>query len=198
MRGAEQFMTRRLLAVAVLVILTACGGDSDVSLDATTTTERPNTVQEEAHRQAALNPTTTRALVTTTTRPADYPLGSTLTVTPGDHKITVYTYRSPVSSDNRFIQPKAGFVFASIDIQHCAGPTGDRLGPNRFDWELAMPDNTRLRPGSTVAEPQLGASPLGPNDCIRGWVSFEVPSGATPRHVVYNEVTSGGAKWRVA
>lgn len=191
---------RRLLAVAVLVVLTACGGDSDVSLDATTTTERPNTVQEEAHRQAALNPTTTttRALVTTTTRPADYPLGSTLTVTPGDHKITVYTYRSPVSSDNRFIQPKSGFVFASVDIQHCAGPTGDRLGPNRFDWELAMPDNTRLRPGSTVVEPQLGASPLGPNDCIRGWVSFEVPSGSTPRHVVYNEVTSGGAKWRVA
>ena len=189
-----------VLAALALVLVGCEDTDATQEAEATTTTERPNTVRDEAARVAATAPSTTRAtLPPTTTRPADYALGSTLTVTPGDHKITVYTYRSPVTSDNRFVQPKAGNVFAAIEVQQCAGPSGDRFGPNRFDWELAMPDNTRLEPGlSSVVEPQLGSSPLGPGDCIRGWVSFEVPSGATPRHVVYNEVTTGAAKWRVA
>ena len=116
---------------------------------------------------------------------------------PGDHKLTVYSYKAPGTSDNRFTQPKAGFNFSSIDVQHCAGPGGDRFGPNRFDWELAMPDNTRLRAGTNVTEPQLASSPLGPGDCIRGWVSFEVPQSATPSHVVYKSVSTGAAKWRV-
>lgn len=194
-------MRRFLVAVATVLALAGCEDSGVTSAEApaaTTTTERPNTVRDEAARVAATAPSTTRAtLAPATTRLSDYAMGSTLTVTPGDHKITVYSYK-PVTSDNRFTQPKAGFAFAAVDIQQCAGAAGDRFGPNRFDWELAMPDNTRLKPGSTVAEPQLGSSPLGPNDCIRGFVSFEVPTGITPRHVIYNEVTTGAAKWRVS
>ena len=188
--------------VAAALGLLGCQADTaakpEAAPETTSTTERPNTVRDEAIRSAATAPSTTRAtLPPTTVRPADYPLGTTLTVTPGDHKITVYTYRGSVTSDNRFIQPKAGFNFSSIDVQHCAGPGGDRFGLNRFDWELAMPDNTRLRAGSNVTEPQLASSPLAGGDCIRGWVSFEVPISGTPSHVVYNSVSTGAAKWRV-
>ena len=182
----------RCLAVLVLALALVGCEDTDATQEAeqTSTTERPNTVQREAQEAAR---------AATTTRPTDYALGSTLTVTPGDHKVTVYAYRSPVTSNNRFTQPEAGFTFAAVEVQQCAGPSGDRFGPNRFDWELAMPDNSRLDPAfSTVVEPELGSSPLGPGDCIRGWISFEVPTGTTPRHVVYNEVTTGAAKWRVS
>lgn len=218
-RGEVRWKTWQLVAAAALaLILGAAAGASSVSgssdREALDQAERKlaaaQTVADDMTRKAgtlsgdldrAIRATsTTRATLptTTTTRPTDYAMGSTLTITPGDHKVTVYTYKAPVTSDNRFTQPKAGFIFAAVDIQQCAGSGGDRFGPNRFDWELAMPDNTRLKAGSTVVEPQLGSSPLAPGDCIRGWVSFEVPTGDTPRHVVYNEVTTGGAKWRVA
>lgn len=197
-------MRRIVVAVATIVALGGCGDTGVKSAEppaATTTTERPNTVQQEAQRAAAAaNATsTTRAtLPPTTAAPADYPMGSTLTTEPRGHKLTVYSYKSPVVSGNRFTQPKDGYIFASIEVQHCAGSGGDQFGPNRFDWEIALIDNTRLRAGSTVSEPQLASSPLGPNDCIRGWVTFEVPAAATPRHVVYAGVTNGSAKWRVA
>lgn len=189
-------MRRFLVAVAAVLTVAGCGDSGVKSAEppaATTTTEPPRVATAPSMTRATLPPTTT-----TQPAPADYAMGSTLTTEPRGHKLTVYSFKSPVVSGNRFTQPKDGYIFASIEVQHCAGPAGDQFGPNRFDWEIALTDNTRLRAGSTVSEPQLASSPLGANDCIRGWVTFEVPAAATPRHVVYTGVTNGSAKWRVA
>ena len=125
------------------------------------------------------------------------PLGTTFTVSPGDRRITAYTFRMPVTPTNQFTKPAAGMQFAAAEVQECAGPAGERFSPNRFDFELALTDNTRIRAGIEVQAPQLASSPLLPGDCIRGWVSFEVPAAGTVRHIVYS-VGNASAKWRVS
>lgn len=144
-------------------------------------------------------PVTTRATTPpTTAKPVtEGPLGSSFTVSPGDRKITAFTFRPAVEPANRYSTPKAGMQFASVEVQECAGAAGERFSPNRFDFELALTDNTRVRAGIEVTTPQLASSPLLPGDCIRGWVSFEVPTTGTVRHVVYSE-GNASAKWLVA
>lgn len=185
-------MTRRAWLAALGLAVAAC---SD-------TTITPETAPAAA-------PTTAAAVVpfvsVVTTRPAtttppvtEGPFGTTFTVTPGDRKITAYALKVPVppASTSSFSQPGAGMVFAAADVQECAGPAGEKFSPNRFDFELALSDNTRIRAGVEVQAPQLASSPLLPGDCIRGWVSFEVPAASTIRQVVYS-TGSASAKWRV-
>lgn len=198
-RKANTYMRRRRLVVALLAVAAALAGCEDTTVTpeaASTTTEATtNNVQREAQRAAAAAPSTTRA---TTPPVTEGPLGTTFAVNPGDRKITAYTFRSPVEPTSRFAaQPKAGMVFAAAEVQECAGPAGERFSPNRFDFELALTDNTRIQAGVEVQAPQLASSPLLPGDCIRGWVSFEVPAAGTVRHIVYS-TGNASAKWRVA
>lgn len=194
---------RRILVAVVLVALAGCA-DTEITPEAseqTSTTERPNTVQQDAQRAAAAaNATsTTRATLppTTAASATEGPLGTMFTVSPGDRKITAFTFKPLVTSTNQFTKPKDGMQFAAAEVQECAGPAGERFSPNRFDFELAMADNTRVRAAIEVAQPQLASSPLLPGDCIRGWVSFEMPTAATVRHIVYS-AGNASAKWRVA
>lgn len=188
----------------MVVLALALAGCEDTNItpeaaDQSSTTERPNTVQQEAQRSAATAPSTTRATVPATTAPptTEGPLGTTFTVSPGDRKITAFTFKPLVTATNTFTTAKPGMQFAAAEVQECAGPAGERFSPNRFDFELALADNTRVRAAIEVQAPQLASSPLLPGDCIRGWVSFEMPSGATVRHVVYS-AGNASAKWRVA
>ena len=98
---------------------------------------------------------------------------------------------------NQFTRPKDGMQFAAAEVQECAGPAGERFSPNRFDFELAMTDNTRVDPGVHIQQPELTSSPLLPGDCIRGWVTFEMMTTATPRFIVYSS-GNASAKWRVS
>ena len=188
-------MRRTILAIVLVLALAGCE-DTTIEPEAasgSSTTERPNTVQQEAQRAAATAPSTTRATTPPTT---EGPLGTTFTVNPGDRKITAYTFRASVTPTNSFFRPKAGTQYAAGEVQECAGPAGERFSPNRFDFELAMTDNTRSRAGIAVVEPELASSPLLPGDCIRGWVSFEVLTGATVKHIVYS-AGNASAKWVV-
>ena len=195
----ESTVNQRLVVLALALLLAGCG-DPTITREAaeqTSTTERPNTVQQEAQRSAATAPTTTRPAPTTTAPPVtEGPLGTTFTVNPGNRRITAYTFRAAVESGNRFTTPKAGMAFAAAEVQECAGPAGEQFSPNRFDFELAMADNTRVRAGIEIVAPQLAPSPLLAGDCIRGWVSFEVPASGTVTHVVYS-AGNARAKWRV-
>lgn len=196
-RTAYMKQITRPILLALSLALVGCQADTEISGDgATTTTERPNTVRDEAIRSAATAPSTTAFVAPTTTAQTEGALGATFTVNPGDRKITAFTFRSPVTPTNQFTTPKAGMQFAAAEVQECAGPAGERFSPNRFDFELALTDNTRIRAGTEVQTPQLASSPLLPGDCIRGWVSFEVPTTATVRHIVYS-VGNASAKWRV-
>lgn len=121
-------------------------------------------------------------------------------VPPGDRKITVHSYKTPVASTNRYNRPEAGNILAAIDVQECAGPAGEKFGPEspaRFDWQLILPDGSLEGPAfADVQQPQLVAKPLKGGDCIRGWVTFEVPTSGTPRFVAYDNAKLS-ARWRI-
>lgn len=74
--------------------------------------------------------------------------------------------------------------FAAADIEGCAAASataGASLNP--FDFRLQMPDNTRLSATPGWREPSLNATTLVAGDCVRGWVTFEVPVGQLPATV---------------
>lgn len=184
-------MNRRALLALAGLALAGCG-DTTIKPEAApaeTTTAPPTTIAPVV---------TTRATTSTTLAPVtEGPLGTTFNVNPGDRKITAFTFRPSVAPTSQYAaQPKAAMQFAAAEVQECAGPAGERFSPNRFDFELAMVDNTRVRAGVEVVAPQLASSPLLPGDCIRGWVSFEVSSAAAVRAVVYS-AGNASAKWRV-
>lgn len=62
-----------------------------------------------------------------------------------------------------------------------ADPSGIVFIMNPFDWVLEMPDNTRQQASyGGAAEPQLEGGDVYQGDCIRGFVSFDVPIGVRP------------------
>ncbi len=103
-------------------------------------------------------------------------------------KVTVYSYSSPVQSNNEFSKPEAGTQFAAIDVEGCAGSqSGDENSLNPYYFSLQMPDNTRMRPTASVAEPALPLTNLLPGGCVRGLVTFQVPQGQGPSHVHFEQ-----------
>ena len=99
---------RRTAMVLLALVLAGCEADTDVasSQAATTTTAAPATT-------AAVKST----VLSTTPAVTEGPLGTTFNVNPGDRKITAFTFRNAVESDNRFTTPKAGMRFAAAEVQ---------------------------------------------------------------------------------
>jgi hypothetical protein len=192
---------RRVLAALTLAVVVAGCEDTTITPEAapTTTEVTTNNVQQEAQRAAATAPSTTRATLPPTTAAAtEGPLGATFAINPGAHKVTAHAYKVPIRSTNQFNVPDDGHQFAAADVEYCAGPSGDRFGPSSFEFQLAMPDNTRLRSTNSAGlqQPTLESTPLQAGECIRGWINYEVPTATSPRFLIY---TSGGAaaRWRL-
>jgi hypothetical protein len=116
-----------------------------------------------------------------------YYVGDTISATNGN-SFTVYSYVPSFETGNQFEVPKPGNVFAAIDVQECAGSSGSSANP--FDWALRMPDNSRITPSAGWKDPPLNAVNLAAGDCVRGWVTFEVPQGITPAFVVLTNSTN--------
>lgn len=109
--------------------------------------------------------------------------------------ITVHSYEYVPPTD--IWQPEPGFEYNAADIEACASP--DLKGSadfNPFDFGLQMPDNTRLQPHVGVKEPALNLTTLPPGDCVRGYVTFQVPQGGTPAYVIFS-ARSTIIKWAV-
>lgn len=107
----------------------------------------------------------------------------------------VFSYEQPVPDpDPEFSLLEPGFEWAVIDVEACAGPTEDDTGlrfVNPFDFELQMPDNTRLMSDIPVKEPALNDVALpGAGECARGFVTYQVPEGQRPVAVVDTAVTA--------
>lgn len=99
--------------------------------------------------------------------------------------IVVYSYDAPVAATNRFSQPKAGHMFVVIDVEGCAGVDGEDFNP--FDFQLQMPDNTRIQTASSgVREPALHQTTLTKGDCVRGFVPYEIPESTKPKTINYS------------
>jgi hypothetical protein len=76
---------------------------------------------------------------------------------------------------------------ASADVKICTSshtPAGTEAIPEFFT--LALTGGSSVRINLTAAKsPALKVTPLGPKQCVRGWVSFTVPAKAKPKALVY-------------
>jgi hypothetical protein len=95
-------------------------------------------------------------------------------VTPTGNFITLYAFQAVGSA-------------ANADVKICTSahtPKGTEAIPEFFTLKLsggAIVHLTSLSPKS----PALKVTPLGPEQCVRGWITFAVPHGAHPIELVY-------------
>lgn len=222
-------MKALLVGIMVMLSVAACGGNSDsqvtvipaTAITAPSTSTAAAAVATTAATSAATpippptvaptpspSPTPTPAPTPTAT-PAPTPkptvkVGDTI-VFPGGGKGTVYALDQAVQPPDKYTTPKQGFHFAAADVQQCASPTlaaGNIVDVNPFNYQLQMADNTRLEADISVKEPALHDTKLGAGDCVRGWITYQVPDGGKIADVVFSAV--GGpnnqpliVKWEV-
>lgn len=99
--------------------------------------------------------------------------------------VTVFDYRSPTDNE------ATGQIVAGIDVQVCVGQLPEGTSQVTWaPWSMVGEDNARY---STPAP--AGGGDMGPQfpqvtrvasgDCVRGWITFEVPPDATVSTVRY-------------
>jgi hypothetical protein len=109
--------------------------------------------------------------------PAAAALGAKLPkqlTTPTGNFITLYAFSS------------SGQV-ASADVSICTSahtPAGTEAIPFFFSLRLSNGSTIRLAEVSSKSPP-LRVTPLGPKQCVRGWISFHLPKGSHPAALVY-------------
>lgn len=187
-------MRKAGIALVVSVIaLAACGSD-DGGGEAK--------VVERNGTSSSTSSTTTRA-----TR-SQFRVGDKIETSRGN-TIAIYTYEQPAPPPE-FFRPDPGMEYAVADVELCA--TGDLstdafgnerppeeqvASVNPFDFELVMPDNSRLQPTIAVREPALNSTDLAQDECVRGWVSWEVPAGVRPVAVLDKQTGPPNIRWTV-
>jgi len=119
-------------------------------------------------------------------------LGQRVTTGAGN-LVTVFSFASTVKGTRK---PASGTVFAAVDVEACAGPHAPpRTGVFRAQFALQTPDQTGWHSVDPVKEPALKDMLLKSNQCERGWISFQLPSGQKPRFIVL--LSSDIVKWQV-
>jgi len=122
--------------------------------------------------------------------PAKKPAGTKLTKLPERLK-------TPTGNFITLYAVKANGAAESFDVSICTSahtPVGTEAIPSFFS--LLLSNGTHL-PNFTVSplSPPLRVTPLGPKQCVRGWITFTVPQGA---HAVELFYTYGSPiKWKV-
>lgn len=172
-------MTGRLTAVGLLLLLAACSGGGSKALAPTTTssttssTESPTTV-------------TTEDIPTTPTLPAGvHELGYVATIDGGKANLAVVQVKAPAQSDQPYLHPAAGKQYTALMAKACgdANESGDStFGPL---VALQLADDTRVMPTVSAVQPPLNPGALAPGQCLQGWITYEVPQGATATAAVW-------------
>jgi hypothetical protein len=99
--------------------------------------------------------------------------------------VTVYSFASPVKSQDPYLVPEAGEEFAAADVKVCAGASGSQLGPNQLPFSVVFADGQQV-PATfgEVRKPYLGnVVSLAANQCAKGYVPFEIAKAARPQSV---------------
>jgi hypothetical protein len=128
----------------------------------------------------------------TTTTPVAA-LGQALNVSAYDHDgistVTVYSVKYPVDDSSGQPDTFAGKEYAAADIQVCAGASGSQNGTSAFMVDLLFPNGESVSSDSAPpsASPYLGFFyGIGANQCVRGFLTFEIASGTIPTGVQYS------------
>ncbi len=181
----------RLLGLVILIwifVVAACGsgdgGDaSPVPEVASPTTEPAPGGDTTPTSEPPTEPTDTPEPTETPAPGSDLKIGDPATTANGN-TLTVYSYEAPAT--DVIFDPNPGNVFAAIDVEGCTRPDLEgavSIGP--FDFQLQMPDNTR-RDAFSLKEPALHETDLAAGDCVRGFMTFEIPEGVTALFVIFN------------
>jgi hypothetical protein len=97
--------------------------------------------------------------------------------TPTGNFITLYAFDAPSGSSH----------VASANVQVCTSahtPKDTEVYPPFFTLSLSSGAIVRISP-SAAKSPALHVTPLGPDKCARGWISFAVPAGGHVSALVY-------------
>jgi hypothetical protein len=96
------------------------------------------------------------------------------------------TLKTPTGNFITLYAVKTSGGHASADIKVCTSastPAGTAVVPSFYSLRLS--NGSSVPPGAAVKSPALVLTPLKPLKCVRGWLSFAVPKGATPAALVY-------------
>lgn len=166
-------MNRRALLLVVPVILGACATEAPKKVASV----QEGRVETPATFSAEPEPAPT---TTTTAGPEEFHVGDTAEF---DSGVRVVLYSIYDGIKHELWEADPGTRFMAIDVEGCAGPEAAHFNP--MDFEFQMADNTRLEPTIGVREPALDYADVLPGDCLRGWVTFQVPNGSGPAAVMY-------------
>ena len=110
----------------------------------------------------------------------------------GISSVTVYGYTQPVTSQDVTLKPGAGKEFGAADVQVCAGSFGSQDGPDLHNFSLVFTGSIQVSPTTgDVRTPSLGeVHSIGVNQCVAGYVPFEVARGVRPTSVQYQALSS--------
>lgn len=116
--------------------------------------------------------------------------GQAVTLSPADggiKEVTVFSVVHPIPAPSAFTTPDPGNEFAVADIQLCAGQDGSPRGMEVLPFQLVLAGGTEVsvsfHDAKVPALTHLGA--IGANACARGFLTFVIPTGATPAKVTY-------------
>ncbi|WP_353647945.1 hypothetical protein ABLG96_13795 [Nakamurella sp. A5-74] len=99
--------------------------------------------------------------------------------------VTVFDYRSPTDNE------ATGQVVAGIDVEVCVGQLPEGTSQVTWaPWSLVGEDNARystLAPdgGGDMGQQFPQVARVASGDCVRGWITFDVPPDATVSTVRY-------------
>jgi hypothetical protein len=114
--------------------------------------------------------------------------------------VTVFAVTEPVAAPAGSDLPAAGREFAVVDVRVCAGPAGSQQGPNGSLFNLVFSGGDRVSPSDTTAAMQpnlLDVQGMGPKECVRGYVTFEIAAGTRPTAVTYMPGPFRSYEWKL-
>lgn len=111
-------------------------------------------------------------------------LGKRATTAKGS--VIAYTYDASVSGQ---ASPDPDMKFVAFDVEGCAGQKANAqtgLQPESFYLQIGRDSYHPLAEG--VRKPALHATVLAPGKCVRGWVTFQIPTTAKPQYLFVRTV----------
>jgi hypothetical protein len=125
---------------------------------------------------------------------------SDLAIDSGIKTVTVFAVTHPVPALNETDIPDRGKEFAVVDTRVCAGPAGSQDGPNGSLFNLTFPGGAQVSPSDTVVVKQpnlLDIRGMGPRQCARGYVTYEIAVGTQPTAVTYKPGPFRTYEWKL-
>jgi Domain of unknown function (DUF4190) len=137
----------------------------------------------------------------------EVPAGRPVNLTPSDFStdsgiktMTVFAVIQPVPAQSESDVPATGKEFAVADIRVCAGSAGSQEGPTGALFSLVFSGGDRVSPSATAVVKQpnlLDVQGMGPKQCLRGYITFEIATGTRPTLVTYEPGPFRTYEWKL-